>query len=153
MNLLSAKVSEFRDQSPSRSPLSPTVIHYHRKYRTEKNSQDYHKKIHQHHRHHHRQQIRHKSSNQHYQNRRINKISPRRPSSSLWEIHTSSNGRIYYYNVVTDKSQWEKPSKEQLSSSSSITKTFIDLKRVRYINSFYCRFFIFRFQITTMNYL
>ena len=40
--------------------------------------------------------------------------------NSLWEVHRSSKGQIYYYNVVTDRSQWEKPAIEQ--SSSLITK-------------------------------
>jgi hypothetical protein len=131
MAMSSAKVSISRDRSPSRSPLSPTVIHYHQKYQIEKASQDYHREIQRHH-HLQKQQIRN-TSQQHHQNRRINKISTRRQSSSLWEVHRSSNGRIYYYNVITDQSQWEKPSREQLSSS--IIKKSIHSKRVRNINT------------------
>jgi hypothetical protein len=100
MALSSANISAFRDRSPSRSPLSPTIIHYRQKYQIPKIS----------HHHHHRKQ-QHQS-----------------PVNSLWEVHKSSNGQIYYYNVVTDQSQWEKPSREQFSSS--IKKKSIHSKRV-----------------------
>ena len=29
--------------------------------------------------------------------------------SFAWSQHTSSSGKIYYYNCKTEKSQWEKP--------------------------------------------
>jgi hypothetical protein len=101
MALSSANISTFRDKSPSRSPLSPTIIHYRQKYQIPKIS---------HHHHHHRKQQ--------HQNRRTNNSTTRQqsPVNSLWEVHKSSNGQIYYYNVVTDQSQWEKPPKEQFSS-------------------------------------
>ncbi len=113
MALSSAKISAFRDKSPSRSPLSPTIIHYRQKYQIPKIS---------HHHHHLRKQQ--------HQNRRTNNSTTRQQShlNSLWEVHKSSNGQIYYYNVVTDKSQWEKPSREQFSSS--IKKKSIHSKRV-----------------------
>jgi hypothetical protein len=38
------------------------------------------------------------------------------PVNSLWEVHKSSNGQIYYFNVLTDQFQWKKPRKEQFSS-------------------------------------
>jgi hypothetical protein len=122
MDLSSAKISVSRDKSPSRSPLSPTIIHYRQKY------QIYHREIKRHH------HLQNTSRQQHKKTRRTNKIFTRQksPINSLWEIHKSSNGQIYYYNVVTDQSQWEKPPKEQLSSSS-ITRKPIHSKRVRII--------------------
>ncbi|UJR34998.1 hypothetical protein I4U23_027774 [Adineta vaga] len=36
----------------------------------------------------------------------------RKQSFSRWEKHRSSNGRIYYYNRITDHSQWEIPWKK-----------------------------------------
>jgi hypothetical protein len=131
MALSSAKISVSRDKSPSRSPLSPTIIHYRQKYQISTISQDYHREIK---RHHHLQNTSRRQ--QHQKNQRTNKIFTRQksPINSSWEIHKSSNGQIYYYNVVTDQSQWEKPPKEQLSSS--ITRKPIHSKRVRIINFF-----------------
>ncbi len=123
MALSSTKVLVFRDKSPSHSPLSPTVIYYRQKYQRSKVSQDYRRDIR-------RQDHLQNSSRPHHQHRRINRISARRqsPVHSLWEVHQSSNGQLYYYNAVTDQSQWEKPPREQLSSS--ISKKFIHSKRV-----------------------
>jgi hypothetical protein len=111
MALSSVKISTFRNRSPSCSPLSPTIIHYRQKYQIPKIS------------HHHLRK-------QQHQNRRTNKSTTRQqsPLNSLWEVHRSSKGQIYYYNVVTDQSQWEKPPKEQFSSL--ITKKSIHSKRV-----------------------
>jgi len=50
------------------------------------------------------------------------------PVNSLWEVYRSSNGQIYYYNVLTDQSQWKRPPKEQFSFL--ITKKSIHSKRV-----------------------
>lgn len=57
-------------------------------------------------------------------------------NSSVWEIHRSSKGEIYYYNTVTDRSQWEKPPNEQLISKRLAIfhcwKKSISAKRHRY---------------------
>jgi hypothetical protein len=89
MSFSSVSGDIYRDHSPS---LSPTVIHYRQKI-----SQDYHRlqKLHQ----------------------RTKRNPSRRQSSYIWKIHRSSTGRIYYYNKLTDQSQWEKPSTKQFSSS------------------------------------
>ena len=34
---------------------------------------------------------------------------PRSTSEDEWTIHTSSDGRTYYYNRRTENSQWDKP--------------------------------------------
>ena len=118
-----------RNSSPSLSPLSPTVIHYRSNYRKFKVAQDYDRQSERHH----RFQTQHtpsriQSFRQHYHRSRLSKTivqrRRRRQSTGLWEVHQSSNGRIYYYNVITDRSQWEKPSQEQLSYPipSSFTK-------------------------------
>jgi hypothetical protein len=113
MALSSAKVSTFRNRSPSHSPLSPTIIHYRQKCQVPKIS-------------HHHLRIR----KQKHQNQRTNKSTTRQQLSlnSLWEVHRSSKGQIYYYNVVTDRSQWEKPPTEQFSQL--ITKKSIHSTRV-----------------------
>ena len=54
---------------------------------------------------------------------------------NLWEIHRSSKGRIYYYNVLTDRSQWEKPPNHQLFPGTQ-TKKKVFLKRSRSKNHF-----------------
>ncbi|CAF3381071.1 unnamed protein product [Rotaria sp. Silwood1] len=125
MALSSISVDFHRDNSPSLSPLSPTVIHYHQKYKTRKFFQHNHREFERHSRIQ-KQQSRNISLRQYYHKSKINKITKRRQSSYLWEEHKSSNGRIYYYNTITDQSQWEKPSREQLSSSSSIRKKSIN---------------------------
>jgi hypothetical protein len=45
MALSSRKAAVSRDQSPSRSPLSPTAIHYRQKYQIPRISQDYHREV------------------------------------------------------------------------------------------------------------
>jgi len=112
MALSSAKTSPFLNRSPSCSPFFPTITHYRQKYQIPKISHHHHLRKQQH------------------QNRRTNNSTTRQqsPVNSLWEVHKSSNGQIYYYNVVTDQSQWEKPPKEQFSSS--IKKKSIHSKRV-----------------------
>ncbi|CAF1375213.1 unnamed protein product [Adineta steineri] len=126
MAFSSVSVAIHRDNSPSLSPLSPTIIHYHKKYQLSKISHQYHRKIERHHHFPRQQQIRktkHRNSSFQYHsyNQKSNKVSKRqqRQSTSLWETHRSSNGRIYYYNTVTDQSQWEKPSRNQSRSTSS----------------------------------
>lgn len=116
-----------RNKSPSRSPLSPTLIHYRQTSS------------------HHRDTRRH----QHH-NRRAKRSLARQPSSfnSPWEVHQSSNGQTYYYNTFTDQSQWEKPPKEQLSSV--IPKQSISSKRVGGFDSFLYQIFIFRLQTITI---
>jgi hypothetical protein len=111
MALSSAKSSTFRNRSPSCSPLSPTIIQYRQKYPIPKIS------------HHHLRK-------QQHQSRRTNKSVTRQqsPLNSLWEVHRSSKGQIYYYNVVPVQSQWGKAPKEQFSSL--ITKKFIHSKGV-----------------------
>ena len=86
-----------------KSPLSPTIIHYRQKYQI---SKDYY---------HRRKQREIRRSSFRYYNQKINNI---------WQVHRSSTGQIYYYNTVTDQSQWEKPSKEQFSRS--ITKKSVN---------------------------
>ena len=98
-----------------KSPLSPTVVHYRQKYQR---SKDYH------HRYLNEQPQFSKSS---YQHKRSNK---RSSSNNVWQVHQSSTGRIYYYNVITDRSQWEKPSNKQLSKSIK-NKSVNKHKRVR----------------------
>ncbi|CAF0723437.1 unnamed protein product [Didymodactylos carnosus] len=39
------------------------------------------------------------------------RFSSRTTMYCAWERHRSRNGRIYYYNTETDRSQWEKPAK------------------------------------------
>jgi hypothetical protein len=111
MALSSAKISPFLNRPPSCSPFFPTITHYRQKYQIPEISN-------------------HHLRNQKHQNRRTNKSITRQqsPVNSLWEVHKSSNGQIYYYNVVTDQSQWEKPPKEKFSSL--ITKKSIHSKLV-----------------------
>ncbi|CAF2766578.1 unnamed protein product [Rotaria sp. Silwood2] len=127
MALSSVSVDLNRENnSPSLSPLSPTVIHYREKYQRRKVSQHNYREVERRF-HIPKHQIRNKSHTtssfqQHYHKSKTNK-SPKQQqqqqqqSSCLWEKHKSSNGRIYYYNIITDQSQWEKPSQEQLLSS------------------------------------
>jgi hypothetical protein len=99
MALSSAKRSPFLNRSSSCSPFFPTIIHYRQKYQIPEIS------------HHHLR-------NQQHRNRRTNKSITRQqsPVNSLWEVRKSSNGQIYYFNVLTDQFQWQKPPKEQSSS-------------------------------------
>jgi hypothetical protein len=117
MAVSSANISAFRDRSPSRSPLSPTIIHYRQKYQIPKIPHHY-------------------LRNQQHRNRRTNRSITRQqsPVNSLWEVHKSSNGQIYYFNVLTDQSQWEKPPKEQFSSL--ITKNLFIQNEYESFNSF-----------------
>lgn len=139
--------------SSSRSHISSATVQYSEQYRS--------KSIF---RHHHQQQQQYQTvgkrfqfQNKHLSNvlnrnctfRRYSRktkkeqITKHRNSSYLWEEHKSSTGRTYYYNVITDRSQWEKPSREQLSykiSSSTTNKSFernhAHSKRVRTLNHF-----------------
>ena len=124
--------------SSSLSPLSPTIIHYQQKYQSSKVSHYNHLKAERHHRF---RKTSHTNSPFRHQKQKQNRIlEQRRQSSNVWETHRSSNGRIYYYNIITDHSQWEKPPRDQLLSSSirkkSPNKYHIHSKRVRYIDSF-----------------
>ena len=137
MSLSSAVNTNHRHNSPSVSPLSPTVIHYCQKYQRTEVAQ-YHD-----HRHCYQKQSTHHVSHristfrQYHHSPRTNRTHRRRQSPNLWEVHKSSNGRIYYYNVITDRSQWEKPSKEQLShrlssfTRKSMNTHYVHSKRVR----------------------
>ncbi|CAF3287867.1 unnamed protein product [Rotaria socialis] len=63
------------------------------------------------------------------------RITKHQKSTCWWEEHKSSTDRVYYYNVITDHSQSKKPSRKQLSASSSyanksINKNHIHSKRI-----------------------
>lgn len=118
MAFSSVSVAFNRDKSSSFSSVSSNVLRHRRKYETTKNR--YHQQFEQHY-HHQNQHIQNRSrcsaqsfqKHDHYQSK-INRDMKRKHSSCVWEEHRSSNGRIYYYNVVTDHSQWEKPIGKQI---------------------------------------
>jgi hypothetical protein len=130
MALSSISIDIHRDDSRSRSPLSPTLIHYHQKYQSSN--------IERHHRF--QKQYRNSPIRHQYYNKKTRRITKRRQSFYVWERHRSSNGRIYYYNIITDRSQWEKPPRDQFLSTSMTNKSpnkhSIYSKRVRYIDLF-----------------
>ncbi|CAF4523249.1 unnamed protein product [Rotaria socialis] len=76
------------------------------------------------------------------------RITKHQKSTCWWEEHKSSTDRVYYYNVITDHSQSKKPSRKQLSASSSyanksINKNHIHSKRVRILQCFIKYFHIY----------
>ncbi|CAF1026215.1 unnamed protein product [Rotaria sordida] len=119
MALSSVSCDFNRDNSPSLSSLSPTVIHYRQKYEKRKISQYNHREVRKHY-HFEKQHNRNRSHRNTSFRQHNHRSLKRRQSPCLWEEHKSSNGRIYYYNIITDQSQWEKPTREQLSSSIKI---------------------------------
>lgn len=64
------------------------------------------------------------------------------PSGSEWSEHISSSGKRYYYNCVSEVSQWEKPREWDSRRTSSKDSTYSSRS-----SKYLCSIFLFVFKL------